>query len=240
MSHVMNTYARQPVAFVRGEGVWLWDEAGKQYLDALAGIAVNTLGHAHPRLVRALAEQVGAARSTPPTCYQIPLQEQRGRPLAAITGHGQRVLLQFRAARPTRRRSSSRACTATTAASTSPPSSSWRRPSTAARWPRCRPPAAARCRPGFEPLVQGFVRVPLNDLEAVRQVAAHNRNVVAVLVEPIQGEGGINVVAPGVPARPARDLRPQRAGCSCSTRCRAASGAPASGSSTSTPASCPT
>ena len=54
MSHVMNTYARQPVAFVRGEGVWLWDEAGKKYLDALAGIAVNTLGHNHPRLVRAL------------------------------------------------------------------------------------------------------------------------------------------------------------------------------------------
>ena len=50
MSHVMNTYARQPVAFVRGEGVWLWDEAGKKYLDALAGIAVNTLGYAHPRL----------------------------------------------------------------------------------------------------------------------------------------------------------------------------------------------
>ena len=55
MSHVMNTYARQPVAFARGQGVWLWDEAGKKYLDALAGIAVNTLGHNHPRLVRALA-----------------------------------------------------------------------------------------------------------------------------------------------------------------------------------------
>ena len=59
MSHVMNTYARQPVAFVRGKGVWLWDEAGKQYLDALAGIAVNTLGHAHPRLVKALSQQAG-------------------------------------------------------------------------------------------------------------------------------------------------------------------------------------
>ena len=57
MSHLMNTYARQPVAFVRGEGVWLWDENGRKYLDALAGIAVNTLGHNHPVLVRAIAEQ---------------------------------------------------------------------------------------------------------------------------------------------------------------------------------------
>ena len=61
MSHVMNTYARQPVAFVRGEGVWLWDEAGKKYLDALAGIAVNTLGYAHPRLTRALSERITQA-----------------------------------------------------------------------------------------------------------------------------------------------------------------------------------
>ena len=57
MSHVMNTYARLPVAFVRGEGTWLWDESGKKYLDALAGIAVSTLGHAHPKLTRALTEQ---------------------------------------------------------------------------------------------------------------------------------------------------------------------------------------
>src|SRR5262245_47522367 len=58
MSHVMNTYARQPVAFVRGEGVWLWDEAGRKYLDALAGIAVNTLGYAHPRFLKAMNERV--------------------------------------------------------------------------------------------------------------------------------------------------------------------------------------
>ena len=75
MSHVMNTYARQPVAFVRGQGVWLYDEAGKQYLDALAGIAVNTLGHNHPRLVRALTEQIGRIIHCS-NLFQVPLQEQ--------------------------------------------------------------------------------------------------------------------------------------------------------------------
>src|SRR5574339_1254210 len=75
MSHVMNTYARQPVAFVRGQGVWLYDAAGKQYLDALAGIAVNTLGHNHPRLVRALSEQIARIIHTS-NLFENPLQEQ--------------------------------------------------------------------------------------------------------------------------------------------------------------------
>src|SRR5213083_1105411 len=85
MSHVMNTYARQPVAFVRGEGVWLWDEAGKKYLDALAGIAVNTLGYAHPRLTRALSEQIGRLMHTS-NLFRIPLQEAAADRLAEITG----------------------------------------------------------------------------------------------------------------------------------------------------------
>ena len=81
----MNTYARQPVAFVRGEGVWLWDEAGKKYLDALSGIAVNTLGHNHPRLVRALTEQIGRVMHTS-NLFQMPLQEQAADRIAQITG----------------------------------------------------------------------------------------------------------------------------------------------------------
>src|SRR3989440_218326 len=85
MSHVMNTSARQPVAFVRGEGVWLWDEAGKKYLDALAGIAVNTLGYAHPRLTRALSEQIGRLMHSS-NLFRIPLQEAAADRLAEITG----------------------------------------------------------------------------------------------------------------------------------------------------------
>src|SRR2546425_10283352 len=85
MSHVMNTYARQSVAFVRGEGVWLWDEAGKKYLDALAGIAVNTLGYAHPKLTRALTEQIDRVLHTS-NLFRIPVQEAAADRLAEITG----------------------------------------------------------------------------------------------------------------------------------------------------------
>ena len=93
MANLMNTYARLPVAFVRGQGVWLWDESGKRYLDALAGIAVNTLGHAHPRLVKALAEQAATLIHTS-NLYQIQPRNSSPTKLAAIR-HGRGVLLQF-------------------------------------------------------------------------------------------------------------------------------------------------
>ena len=86
MSHVMNTYARQPVAFVRGEGVWLWDEAGKKYLDALAGIAVNTLGYAHPRLTAALNQRINSGIIHTSNLWRIPDQEAAADRVAEITG----------------------------------------------------------------------------------------------------------------------------------------------------------
>src|SRR3982075_3275035 len=85
MSHVMNTYARLPVAFVRGEGVWLWDESGRKYLDGLAGIAVNTLGHGHPKLVPALQDQVAKLIHSS-NYYQVPLQEQLAAKLCELSG----------------------------------------------------------------------------------------------------------------------------------------------------------
>ena len=85
MSHVMNTYARQPVAFVRGQGVWLYDEAGKQYLDALGGIAVNTLGHNHPKLVPALQDQLSKLIHTS-NYYHVPGQETLAAKLVELSG----------------------------------------------------------------------------------------------------------------------------------------------------------
>ena len=85
MTHLMNTYARQPVAFARGEGVWLWDENGKKYLDALAGIAVNTLGHAHPALVKTITEQASRLIHTS-NLFRIPLQERAADLVTEITG----------------------------------------------------------------------------------------------------------------------------------------------------------
>ncbi|TMI16360.1 MAG: aspartate aminotransferase family protein [Betaproteobacteria bacterium] len=174
MSHVMNTYARQPVAFVRGEGVWLWDEAGKKYLDALAGIAVNTLGYAHPRLTRALSEQIGRLMHTS-NLFRIPLQEAAADRLAEITGLDEVFFCNSgleaneAAIKIARKYGHERGIAE---------------------------PAIVVMEKAFHGrslATPGFVRVPLNDLDAVRTLAEHNRNVAAVMVEPIQGEGGINV-----------------------------------------------
>ena len=191
MSHVMNTYARQPVAFVRGQGVWLWDEAGKQYLDALAGIAVNTLGHNHPRLVGALSEQIGRIIHSS-NLFQIPLQEQAADRIAAITGLDEVFFCNSgleanEAAIKVARKYGHERGVAEPAIIVMEKAFHGRSLATLSAT------GSRKVQAGFEPLVSGFVRVPLNDLDAVNQVAEHNRNVVAVMVEPIQGEGGINV-----------------------------------------------
>ncbi len=191
MSHVMNTYARLPVAFTHGQGVWLWDAQGRRYLDGLGGIAVNTLGHAHPKLAQTLAAQAGRLIHTS-NIYQITEQENLADKLAAISGMDKiffcnsgceaneaaikiaRLYAKSRSVENPAIVVMEKAFHGRTLATLS---------ATGSR----------KVHAGFEPLVSGFVRVPYDDLEAVRQVAQNNRNVVAVLVEPIQGEGGINV-----------------------------------------------
>ena len=191
MSHVMNTYARQPVAFVRGEGVWLWDEAGKKYLDALAGIAVNTLGYAHPKLTRALQEQVARVMHTS-NLFRIPLQEQAADRIAEITGLDEVFFCNSgleanEAAIKVARKYGHDRGIAEPAIIVMEKAFHGRSLATLSAT------GNRKVQAGFEPLVSGFVRVPLNDLDAVRHVAEHNRNVAAVFIEPIQGEGGINV-----------------------------------------------
>ena len=191
MSNLMNTYTPLPVTFVRGEGVWLWDDQGKRYLDALAGVAVCGLGHCHPDLVKAICDQAGQLIHTS-NLYHIGKQEQLATKLshlagmdnaffcnsgaeaneaaiklARLYGHNKGVDL------PTivvMERSFHGRTMATLTAS-----------------------GNRKVQAGFEPLLTGFARVPYNDLEAVSQVAVHNKNIVAILVEPYQGEGGVNV-----------------------------------------------
>ena len=187
-AHLMTTYNRLPVAFSHGQGVWMWDVDGRRYLDALSGIAVNTVGHAHPRLVAALHDQAGRLIHTS-NLYRIPLQEQLADRLCAISGadaaffcnsgleaneaaiklarlHGHRRgverprIVVFDDAFHGR-------SLATLSATGNP-----------------------KVQKGFEPLVEGFVRLPLNDADALRAVSA-DADIVAVLVEAIQGEGGI-------------------------------------------------
>ncbi len=192
MSHVMNTYARQPVAFVRGEGVWLWDEAGRKYLDALAGIAVNTLGYAHPRLTRALSARIQSGVIHTSNLWRIPDQEAAADRVAEITGLDEVFFCNSgleanEAAIKVARKYGHDRGIAEPAIIVMEKAFHGRSLATLSAT------GSRKVQAGFEPLVSGFVRVPLNDLDAVRQVAEHNRNVCAVMVEPIQGEGGINV-----------------------------------------------
>jgi len=192
MSHVMNTYARQPVAFVRGEGVWLWDDAGKKYLDALAGIAVNTLGYGHPRLTAALQKRIQSGVIHTSNLWRIPDQEAAADRVAEITGLDEVFfcnsgLEATEASIKVARKYGHDKGIAEPAIVVMEKAFHGRSLATLSAT------GSRKVQAGFEPLVQGFVRVPLNDLEAVRLVAANNRNVSAVLIEPIQGEGGINV-----------------------------------------------
>ena len=190
MPHVMNTYGRLPIALSHGRGCWLWDTQGRRYLDGLSGIAVNTLGHGHPKLVPALQDQVAKMMHCS-NYYEVPLQEQLAAKLCEHSGLSAAFFCNSGleanegAIKIARKYGHDRGIArpeiivyekafhgrsiATLSATGNP-----------------------KVQKGFEPLVEGFVRVPLNDLAAVEEVARTNPNVVAVFLEVIQGEGGIN------------------------------------------------
>ncbi|MDR2836991.1 MAG: aspartate aminotransferase family protein [Azonexus sp.] len=194
MSHLMNTYARLPVTFTHGRGCRVFDGEGREYLDALAGIAVSTLGHAHPRLVAAIAEQAGRLLHTS-NLYRIGEQEQLADKLCDLSGMREAFFgnsgaeaneAAIKLARFYGHKQGidlptiivmEKAFHGRTLATLS---------ATGNR----------KTQAGFEPLVAGFVRVPYGDLEAIRAIAEHNKNVVAVMFEVLQGEGGIHLVDP--------------------------------------------
>ncbi len=191
MSHLMNTYARQAVAFTHGEGAWLFDENGKRYLDALSGIAVSTLGHNHPRLVRAIAEQAACVLHTS-NLYRIPLQEELSDRLASLSGMEEVFFCNsgceaneaaIKLARYFGHKKGIEVPTIIVMESAFHGRTMATLSATGNR----------KAQAGFEPLVSGFVRVPYKDINAIRQIAAHNQSVVAVMLEMIQGEGGINI-----------------------------------------------
>jgi acetylornithine/N-succinyldiaminopimelate aminotransferase len=191
MSHLMNTYARQPVSFVRGEGVWLYDAEGNRYLDALAGVAVNGLGHAHPKLVKAISDQAAKLIHVS-NVYHINEQEQLADKLCEISGMDKVFFCNS-------------GCEANEASIKlarlyghnkgikTPEIIVMEKAFHGRTLATLSATGNRKTQAGFEPLVSGFVRVPYDDVEAVKQVAAHNPNVVAILVEPVQGEGGINI-----------------------------------------------
>ncbi|NMM05425.1 aspartate aminotransferase family protein [Polaromonas sp.] len=188
--HVMNTYGRLPIALSHGQGCRVWDVNGKSYLDALGGIAVNTVGHNHPKLVAALRDQIGKIIHSS-NYYHVPLQETLAAKLVELSGlenvffcstgleaneaalklarkfgHDKGIekpeIVVYEKAFHGR-------SIATLSATGNP-----------------------KVQAGFGPLVEGFIRVPLNDMEALRTATVGNPNVVAVFFEAIQGEGGVN------------------------------------------------
>lgn len=188
---LMSTYARLPVTLARGEGARVWDDAGREYLDALAGIAVCGLGHAHPDVTAALADQAGRLVHCSNN-YRIPAQEELGERLTAVSGHERAFFCNSgaeaneTALKIARRHGHDRGIDEPTVIVCERAFHGRTLATLTATGNR-------KIQAGFEPLVQGFVRVPFGDLDAIERVAENRSNVVAVLVEPIQGEGGIRV-----------------------------------------------
>jgi acetylornithine aminotransferase len=190
----MNTYARLPVAFSHGNGSRLSDTSGKSYLDALSGIAVNTLGHNHPALVAAISEQAARLLHTS-NHYQIPQQDRLADRLAELSGMEEAFFCNSgceanEAAIKLARFYGHRRGIDNPAIIVMEHSFHGRTLATLSAT------GNRKVQAGFEPLVAGFVRVPYNDLAAVRASGEHNKNVAAVMFEVIQGEGGIHVADP--------------------------------------------
>jgi acetylornithine/N-succinyldiaminopimelate aminotransferase len=194
-SRLMPTYARQPIAFVRGQGSWLYTADGTAYLDALTGIAVCGLGHAHPVVAHAIAEQAATLVHTS-NLFEIPWQEAAGRLLCDVGGmaqcffansgaeaneaaiklarmHGYRK--QYTAPKIIVMEKSFHGRTLATLSAT----------------------GNEKVQKGFYPLNDSFLRVPFGDVAAIEQLARDHQEIVAILVEPIQGEGGVNTAPQG-------------------------------------------
>jgi len=190
---LMTTYDRLPVTFARGEGVWLWDVAGKRYLDALSGIAVCGLGHAHPAVHRALCEQSGSLLHTS-NLYRIGEQEALGETLTRLSGL-EKVFFCNSGAEANEAAIKIARLHAHNRGIEQPAILVMEASFHGRTLATLSATGNRRVQAGFEPLVQGFVRVPYDDPEAVETAAANRPEIVAVLVEPIQGEGGIRIPA---------------------------------------------
>jgi acetylornithine aminotransferase len=189
--HLMNTYMRQPVTFAKGEGVWLWDDKGEKYLDALAGVAVNGLGHAHPKLVKAISEQAAKLIHVS-NIYHVAEQSALADKVCEISGMDKVFFCNS-------------GCEANEAAIKlarlyghnkgieNPEIIVMEQSFHGRTLATLSATGNYKVQAGFEPLVGGFIRVPYDDIEAVQHVAEHHPNIVAILVEPVQGEGGINI-----------------------------------------------
>ena len=190
-NNLLNTYNRLPVSFEKGEGVWLFDKHGKKYLDALSGVAVNTLGHNHPALIKALTQQVSKLIHVS-NYYNIEEQSLLAEELADLSQLSSAFFCNS-------------GCEANEAAIKiarlhghkqkihSPDiivmDKAWHGRSMAT----LSATGSRKAQAGFEPLMPGFIRVPYDDIASIQKIANQKNNIAAIMLEPIQGEGGINI-----------------------------------------------
>ncbi|MES9934876.1 MAG: aspartate aminotransferase family protein [Sedimenticola sp.] len=188
---LMATYKRLPVSFQRGEGVWLWDTDGKRYLDALSGIAVCGLGHAHPAVKEALCNQAGELIHTS-NLYGIEQQEKLGDMLTRLSGMD-RVFFSNSGAEANEAAIKLARLYGHNKGVDNPVIVVTENSFHGRTLATLSATGNRKVQAGFEPLVKGFARIPYGDIDSLLQVAENTPNVVAVLVEPVQGEGGINI-----------------------------------------------
>ncbi len=190
-NHILNTYNRLPLSFERGDGVWLFDKSGKKYLDALSGVAVNTLGHNHPDLINTITQQASKLIHVS-NYYHIEEQCLLASKLASISGLSSVFFCNS-------------GCEANEAAIKiaklhghaegidSPNIIVMEKAFHGRTMATLTATGNRKVQAGFEPLVPGFIRVPFDDIEAIKNIADKKNKVAAIMVEPIQGEGGINI-----------------------------------------------
>lgn len=192
--YLMNTYARMPVAFVRGEGAWLWDESDKRYLDAVAGLGVCALGHAQPEVARVICEQAGTLMHTA-NLARVPWQEKLAEKLCKVAEMDRAFVCNSGleaiecALKISRLVAHQRGIQLPEVVVME---DSFHGRSLAA----LSATGSRKVQAGFEPLVGGFIRVPFGDIEAMRQLTSRS-NIIAVMLEPIQGESGVRVPPDG-------------------------------------------
>jgi acetylornithine aminotransferase len=190
---LMTTYNRLPLAFARGEGPWLWDTEGRRYLDAVMGIAVCGLGHAHPAVSEALCDQAATLLHTS-NLYRISLQETLGERLCALSGM-ERVFFANSGAEANEAAIKLARLHGNRRGLKNPTIIVMEQSFHGRTLATLSATGSRKVQAGFEPLVQGFLRVPFDDIQAIEDIAAKDNSVVAVLVEPLQGEGGVNIPA---------------------------------------------
>jgi acetylornithine aminotransferase len=188
---LMTTYQRLPVTFDRGEGARLWDNEGRVYLDAVSGIAVCGLGHAHPEILKALCDQASQLWHTS-NMYHIAQQQRLGERLCSLCGM-ERVFFANSGAEANEAAIKIARLYGNKQGIKNPAIIVMDQSFHGRTLATLTATGNRKVQAGFEPLVQGFARVPYNDIHAIYEIAQHSRNVVAIMVEPVQGEGGVNI-----------------------------------------------